>query len=139
MAEDKSQSQAFTRVTNNNFDPIELGWDSCDFKPTTATKAELLAYLEWRINEYKQKHYSGYIMWETLYEDFENWTADSLLKAGRDLCRELREVLIQRGVKVEENSRIAISERIYKAITTEYTQYLVPQVPTENIEEFSGK
>ncbi|RKF56744.1 hypothetical protein GcC1_194031, partial [Golovinomyces cichoracearum] len=78
-------------------------------------------------------------MWETLYEDFEDWTADSLLKAGRDLCRELREVLIKRGVKVEENSRIAISERIYKAIITEYNQYLVPQVPTENIEEFSGK
>ncbi|RKF83689.1 hypothetical protein GcM3_010042, partial [Golovinomyces cichoracearum] len=112
MADDKSdtaqpqfegQSQAYARAINNTFDPIELGWDSGDFKSTTATKPELRAYLEWRINEYKQKHYSGYIMWETLYEDFEDWTADSLLKAGRDLCQELREVLIQRGVKVEEN------------------------------------
>ncbi|RKF53744.1 hypothetical protein GcM3_216052, partial [Golovinomyces cichoracearum] len=89
MADDKSdtgqpqfegQSQAYTRVTNNNFDSIELGWDSCDFKPTTATKSELRSYFI-----------------------------------------------------------IAISERIYKAIIREYNQYLVPQVPIENIEEFSGK
>ncbi|RKF54303.1 hypothetical protein GcC1_212027, partial [Golovinomyces cichoracearum] len=54
----KGQSQAYTRATNNTFDPIELRWDSGDLKPTTATKSEPLAYLEWRINEYKQKNYS---------------------------------------------------------------------------------
>ncbi|RKF82420.1 hypothetical protein GcM3_025050 [Golovinomyces cichoracearum] len=64
MVDDKSdtaqpqfegQSQAYARAANNTFDPIELGWDSGDFKLTTATTSELRAYLEWRINEIKAK------------------------------------------------------------------------------------
>ncbi|KAI0991456.1 hypothetical protein K3495_g16731, partial [Podosphaera aphanis] len=118
LTEDKTQ-KAEKVPEEYKYDPIELGWDSGEFDPSLAKKSELRAYLDWRIAEYKQKEYKQYFLWEILHEDFEGWNADTLLKAGRDLCRELRQVLVDRGVQVESSSRIAISERLYRAIITE--------------------